>query len=642
MSAYFPLTQPAFKSSQTSVASFAAGWEIFVRPRGGSEGEEVTVYSEGQDGAATLSQPLITGPAGHIGTGEEFAWVKDSDLPVDLWGRPRSTDAEWQVLPEGDAAVVAGGMAVAVVKEAPLNVEYAEYGADGSGVADSTAAFEKALTALPARGGEIFVPGRYKLSGQLNLDGKKGIRFVGTSGLGSGSTRPSELLFTQGGASAAISARSTSGVGFQDLAIFHSNSGLTGPLIDYSHNGEAGADSAYGVLQRCHLAGVGGIHSASGLKLDKAIIMAFRDCRFTGLTTAVRGQETSGYSNEIRFDGCTFAELLTMGLMNPGECWDVIGCTFEALISGAAGGISYEGSIAAKTLNVIGCWMGDVTAGKGVWVSFNGNGLNVNGNLIGGGGEETTGVSASATSAGITIQGNRFDSTKKAIVLAAGAKNYAIGANQFNGVTTKVSPDGGTSDLGEGFVADGGKVVTSERSAWAPTKSYETFSRASALGSELVNNELLVSGQLWLAGGAVIPAGKTIKSVSWITGEKALAGGENQWFALYRQSDLALLGVTSDDTSTAWGATTKKTLNLSTPYTARVDTPVYIGIMVKATTMPSVWTAGVPTAAALIRSAAPVIAGASTGSLTNPASAPSTAGAITSARNVPYAYCTAE
>lgn len=114
MSTFYPLTQPNFEA--TVPVSFARNWEIFVRPRGGSEDEEVQVYGD-EGGATKLSQPLFTGPTGRIGEGEQFGWIEGSDLPVDLWGRPKGRDdIDWQVLPEGDQAIVVGGVVAEELK----------------------------------------------------------------------------------------------------------------------------------------------------------------------------------------------------------------------------------------------------------------------------------------------------------------------------------------------------------------------------------------------------------------------------------------------------------------------------------------------------------------------------------------------
>lgn len=62
----------------------------------------------------------------------------------------------------------------------------------------------------------------------------------------------------------------------------------------------------------------------------------------------------------------------------------------------------------------------------------------------------------------------------------------------------------------------------------------------------------------------------------------------------------------------------------------------YVGIMVKATTPPTL--TGVAFANTIAQAVVPILGGGSTTTLTNPASAPATAGAITVAATMPYAY----
>lgn len=184
-------------------------------------------------------------------------------------------------------------------------------------------------------------------------------------------------------------------------------------------------------------------------------------------------------------------------------------------------------------------------------------------------------------------------------------------------------------------------IASNPRSRWAPAKSFETISRAGELGSDLASVELLVSGQLWLAGGATVPGGQDLVSVTWLSGAVALEAGVHQWFSVYRQADLALLAVTVDDGVGAWAANSFKTLNLQAPLLLAEDTDVYIGITVVATKCPALYAVGIPAAAAAIRSKAPVVAGASSGGLAGPEGAPNPAAALASARNLPYAFLTA-
>lgn len=96
----------------------------------------------------------------------------------------------------------------------------------------------------------------------------------------------------------------------------------------------------------------------------------------------------------------------------------------------------------------------------------------------------------------------------------------------------------------------------------------------------------LTSGTLCLQG-ITLPAGVTISSITFVTGSQAAASPTHQIFGLY-DDDLgsssgtarALLRGTSDDTSTAWGASTAKTLNLTSSYTTTRSGFYYIGILV--------------------------------------------------------------
>ena len=131
-----------------------------------------------------------------------------------------------------------------------------------------------------------------------------------------------------------------------------------------------------------------------------------------------------------------------------------------------------------------------------------------------------------------------------------------------------------------------------------------------------------------------IEAGRLITSISFLSGTTALGTATNQWFVLANSSRVRL-GITSDDTDTAWGANTVKTLNLATPYQATYSGLYYVGILVAAGTMPSLrgFTSGA-TSTGIV----PILTGTSTTGLTDPASCPSTLGAISATADTPYAY----
>jgi len=107
---------------------------------------------------------------------------------------------------------------------------------------------------------------------------------------------------------------------------------------------------------------------------------------------------------------------------------------------------------------------------------------------------------------------------------------------------------------------------------------YETFDRN--LCNE-VNTSVLSSGRLSLQS-IWLPAGTTISSISFWSATTALSAGTNQLFGLY-DINLNLLRSSVNDTSTAWGANSRKTLSLTSTFTTTYSGLHYLGIMVTGT-----------------------------------------------------------
>lgn len=106
------------------------------------------------------------------------------------------------------------------------------------------------------------------------------------------------------------------------------------------------------------------------------------------------------------------------------------------------------------------------------------------------------------------------------------------------------------------------------------------------------------SGTVW-ATPVYLPAGQTFHHITFVSGTTAGSAMTHQWFGL-ATSDLKIMATTTDDTSTAWAASSAKTLALSkvnnvtaSAYTVPVTTvknrPVlyYVLILVAGTTVPT-------------------------------------------------------
>lgn len=186
-----------------------------------------------------------------------------------------------------------------------------------------------------------------------------------------------------------------------------------------------------------------------------------------------------------------------------------------------------------------------------------------------------------------------------------------------------------TSDPASDF---DGTLVSDPAADWTlPTGAKaQTFRR----GLQISNLGALLSGALNLVA-VYLHAGDVVSTITFLSSSTAAVTPTNQWFALY-DAARTKLAVTNDDTTTAWGSATLKTLTLTSPYTVTTSGLYYLGVCVVAATVPSL---GGQTASGIVTGIAPVMSGRSSTGLTDPASAPATAGSITAQNLHPWAYC---
>lgn len=157
------------------------------------------------------------------------------------------------------------------------------------------------------------------------------------------------------------------------------------------------------------------------------------------------------------------------------------------------------------------------------------------------------------------------------------------------------------------------------------------------LGGTFASASATPSGRLDLTA-IELTAGDSLSSITFFSGSTPGSSMTHQWFSLY-DANRGLLRVTNDDTSTAWAANTAKTLNLASSYLVPTSGLYYVGFVVvhSAGAVPTLLSASI--GHANLAQIDPPIAGWSSSSLTDPASAPGTAGSIAAAGNsAHYAY----
>lgn len=139
---------------------------------------------------------------------------------------------------------------------------------------------------------------------------------------------------------------------------------------------------------------------------------------------------------------------------------------------------------------------------------------------------------------------------------------------------------------------------------------YETVDRNLC---DEVNTAVLSTGRLSLQA-IWLPANTVITSISFWSATTAAGTPTNQLFGLY-DINLNLLRSSTNDTTAAWAANSRKTLSLTSTFTTTYSGIHYLGCMVTATTVPTLKGNTAKTNGAL-NSAAPSMGGTSTTSLT--------------------------
>src|SRR5215831_2036681 len=133
-----------------------------------------------------------------------------------------------------------------------------------------------------------------------------------------------------------------------------------------------------------------------------------------------------------------------------------------------------------------------------------------------------------------------------------------------------------------------------------------------------------------------LPQYMTLSAITMSTKGTAKAGGTHGWYVLLDSGRVVRM-VTADqtDAATVWGTTNTAYTLATNSYTTTYTGLYYLGIMVAATTMPTILSAGAAASTGIV-SAAPILAGTSSTGQTTPPALGATMGALTAVVNLTF------
>jgi hypothetical protein len=248
-----------------------------------------------------------------------------------------------------------------------------------------------------------------------------------------------------------------------------------------------------------------------------------------------------------------------------------------------------------------------IFVGQGADATTNGTDALIVGNTVVA--ASSAGIRCSTNAVRCTVTGNKVrkgsGSTANGITLASSATDCALLNNDFSGnswsASTAMSVSSAAPVTGPGAMQalPGSNLVDTDLSplpsleaALRPSGRYETTSRLRLGTSSTPTSGMLYLVPIWL------PKGLVISNIAFASGSTAAVTPTNWWFTLHNSSKVALAR-TADQTTTAWAANTimtkaiaQTTAGTASSYTTTYAGLHYLGVMIKASTNPTLISEG--------------------------------------------------
>jgi hypothetical protein len=260
--------------------------------------------------------------------------------------------------------------------------------------ANNTPALNEAINALPASGGEVYIPaGEWGFTGEISaLKGKNGVRIRGAGGrsgslVGGPVHQGATSIFYNGAATARfLDLRNSYSCSLVDINVFANSKAFgegEGIIVDWSGSQEPFAENV-----TTESTGTGEVFSAYGWYMQGSNSGVFINCAYKANKVHVLGRAAAVATGAHKWYGGFFVGARSKSVLNPGLWWSFFGCVFEPLgnakgeTTNEAGAIGVQEALPAEQLDLIGCWLGGLEE-KGSQIEWTGKGLRILGGTIG-------------------------------------------------------------------------------------------------------------------------------------------------------------------------------------------------------------------------------------------------------------------
>jgi len=356
-----------------------------------------------------------------------------------------------------------------MISGAPLNI--LDFGADPTGVVDSSAAIQATINAASSTGNaNIYVPpGTYTVSTTLTMTGLRGINI---NGIGFGidaskfvlATGTASVLNYTAATGSLLAIDSCAGLQVNNLVFMYTNASYIGELVTTDNTG--GLDTTNFEFNHCVFQGKDNTvdNAEHLLRIKNSIIGVIANCLFKHSRFAIG---LRAYVNILKIENCTFLQMKTKNIYAYNgslEDISILGCTFEPRESGQAHAFEILTGESIKNFTYERNWHGDISAPIGYWLYItNSQGVTISNNIFNtaGGGVADYAIYIGNCQAW-EISGNVF--FDNAVNFISGSSGGLVSNNYFSTVSTPF--------LGRNLVA--------LSSTWLSNYNIEPYGRAKA------------------------------------------------------------------------------------------------------------------------------------------------------------------